>query len=160
MLFRSPSFLLDVRSPVSSGQTALYVKGDTNLSGRLYVDNIQVGNIYSSGITTLSSVGISTVTVTNILGTNLNVSGVSTLSTAQITNLSATNTTTTNLSVSGITTTNSLSIGSTQIVSNTRQLQNIASLDAITTATIESAIANAPNTFTEDRKSTRLNSSH
>ena len=54
----------------------------------------------------------------------------------------------TNLSLSGITTTNSLSIGSTQVISSARQLQNIASLDATTTATIESAVAAAPNDFT------------
>jgi hypothetical protein len=54
-----------------------------------------------------------------------------------------------NISVSGITTTNSLNIDATQVISSARQLQNIASLDATTTATIESAIANAPNTFTD-----------
>ena len=54
----------------------------------------------------------------------------------------------TNLSLSGITTTNSLSIGSTQVISSARQLQNIVSLDATTTATIESAVAAAPNDFT------------
>jgi hypothetical protein len=43
----------------------------------------------------------------------------------------------------------SLSIGNTQVISSTRQLQNIISLDSITTATIETAIANAPNTFTD-----------
>jgi len=54
-----------------------------------------------------------------------------------------------NISVTGIATVNSISIGSTQVISNTRQLQNIASLDATTTATIEAAIVNAPNTFTD-----------
>jgi hypothetical protein len=49
----------------------------------------------------------------------------------------------------GITSVRSLSIGSTQIVSSARQLQNITSLDATTTATIESAISNAPNTFND-----------
>lgn len=44
---------------------------------------------------------------------------------------------------------NSISIGSTEIVSSSRQLRNIASLDAATTATIEAAIANAPNAFTD-----------
>ena len=52
-----------------------------------------------------------------------------------------------NLSLSGITTTGSLSIGSTQVISSARQLQNIVSLDATTTATIESAIASGPNDF-------------
>ncbi|MBU46041.1 MAG: hypothetical protein CMD28_01295 [Flavobacteriales bacterium] len=56
---------------------------------------------------------------------------------------------------SGVTTaptlvaTESIAIGETTIVNADRQLQNIASLDATTTATIESAISNAPNTFTD-----------
>jgi mannose/fructose/N-acetylgalactosamine-specific phosphotransferase system component IIB len=53
-----------------------------------------------------------------------------------------------NIVNAGIATVTSVSIGNTQVVSSARQLQNIASLDATTTATIESAIANAPNTFT------------
>jgi hypothetical protein len=40
-------------------------------------------------------------------------------------------------------------LGSTEIVSSAGQLKNISSLDATTTATIESAISNAPNTFTD-----------
>ncbi len=52
------------------------------------------------------------------------------------------------LNYSGIATVASLNIGNTQVISSGRQLQNILSLDAVTTATIESAIANAPNTFT------------
>ena len=43
----------------------------------------------------------------------------------------------------------SLEVGGSQVISSARQLQNIASLDSTTTATIESAIANAPNTFTD-----------
>ncbi len=49
----------------------------------------------------------------------------------------------------GVTTSNAYLVGATQVISSGRQLQNIDSLDAITTATIESAIANAPNTFTD-----------
>ncbi len=55
----------------------------------------------------------------------------------------------TSIVVSGISTVGSLSIGNTSVISAGRQLQNIASLDATTTATIESAVANAPNTFTD-----------
>jgi len=51
--------------------------------------------------------------------------------------------------ISGVTTSNAYLVGATQVISSARQLQNIASLDATTTATIESAIANAPNTFTD-----------
>ncbi len=50
---------------------------------------------------------------------------------------------------SGIVTASAYYVSATQVISSARQLQNIASLDATTTATIESAIANAPNTFTD-----------
>ena len=70
---------------------------------------------------------------------------------ARIGNL--TNVRATNINATGITTTNSLSIDATQVISSARQLQNIASLDATTTATIEAAISNAPNTFTDIRVS-------
>lgn len=43
----------------------------------------------------------------------------------------------------------SLSIGSTQVISSARELQNITSLDSVTTATIENAIQNSPNTFND-----------
>jgi hypothetical protein len=51
--------------------------------------------------------------------------------------------------VSGISTVGSLSIGNTSVISSNHQLQNIASIDATTTATIESALTNAPITFTD-----------
>ena len=60
-----------------------------------------------------------------------------------ITNLSGST-----LSFSGIGTLGSLYIGANSVVSSARQLQNIASLDATTIATIEAAIANPPNLFT------------
>ena len=48
---------------------------------------------------------------------------------------------------SGIVTASSFYVDSNEVISNTRELKNIASLDATTTATIESAIAAAPNDF-------------
>ena len=57
------------------------------------------------------------------------------------------------LNVTGPSTSNSYTINGTQVISSGRELQNIASLDATTTSTIESAIANAPNTFTDLRVS-------
>lgn len=75
---------------------------------------------------------------------NVKISGITTS-----TILSSSSLTSTNLNVSGITTTNSLYIDNAEILSNSRQLKNISSLDSVTTATIESAIANAPNTFTD-----------
>jgi hypothetical protein len=65
--------------------------------------------------------------------------------------ISATNVRITNLNASGITTSNSYNVNGTQVISSGRELQNIASLDATTTATIETAIANAPNTSQDIR---------
>ena len=51
------------------------------------------------------------------------------------------------LNVSGIVTAQSVSIGDTAVISRNFQLQNIASLDSTTTATIEAAIVSGPNIF-------------
>ena len=51
--------------------------------------------------------------------------------------------------ISGVVTAGAYLVGTNQVISSARELQNIASLDATTTATIESAVANAPNTFTD-----------
>jgi len=94
----------------------------------------------SSGIATYSTnAGTSTSVIGGIASvTQLNVSsGITTVGFL----------TATNVYVSGVTTSNAYLIGATQVISSARQLQNIASLDAITTATIESAIQQAPNDF-------------
>ena len=287
----NPAFLLDIRSPVSTGQTALYVQGDVRITGDLSADDITFddatlsnltvtealnvtspgistfggyvdinsdvdisGTLNVSGITTLGSyvdinnsvdvsgalnvVGLSTlggyVDINNSvdISNNLNVTGIATIATVDInageidvtrigtgnlsvtgigtivngfitnltgtagtittfdstngtitnltgtagtittfnstngtitnltgtagtittfnsTNSTITNLTGTNVFYSGIGTVGSLSIGSTQVISSARELQNIVTLDATTTATIEAAIANAPNTFTD-----------
>jgi len=49
--------------------------------------------------------------------------------------------------ISGILTATSFSVGANEIVSNARQLKNIATLDATTKTTIETAISGAPNDF-------------
>ena len=67
----SPAYLLDVRSPVSTGQTALYVYGDMRVTGDINLDDI-----------TLDDASVQDLTVTqtaNINGT-LNVTGITTLS--------------------------------------------------------------------------------
>jgi hypothetical protein len=93
----------------------------------IFVGNL-TGNLNSSGVNTATT--ISGTTINYNIGTITHLNG-------------------TNVSYSGIGTVGSLNIGSTQVISSERQLQNIASLDATTTATIENAIANAPNTFTD-----------
>ena len=49
----------------------------------------------------------------------------------------------------GIATATSYKVGSNEVISSARKLSNIASLDATTTATIESAIEATPNDFTD-----------
>ena len=108
--------------------------------------NITRGNIVTGIVTTLSGTGFNYTgvsTATTLFSTTSN-STRANIVTGIITNLSGTN-----ASYSGIGTVGSLNIGATQVISSGRQLQNIASLDATTTATIESAVANAPNTFTD-----------
>ena len=51
--------------------------------------------------------------------------------------------------ISGVCTASSFSVGTNAVVTAARKLSNIASLDATTTATIESAIEATPNDFTD-----------
>jgi hypothetical protein len=128
-----------VTSTTFNGQINAGVGTITTLSGTTATydtGNFTTGNIVTGIVTTLTS--------TNATLTNINSIGISTLGVTSVTNLTAQN-----INNSGITTTNSLNIDSTQVISSARQLQNIASLDATTTATIEAAIQNAPNTFTD-----------
>ena len=153
-----PAYLLDIRSPVSTGQTALYVQGDVIITGDLSVDDIffddaTLSNLEVTEALYVSNSGLSTFTgYVDInssvdISTDLNVSGLSTLGGYVDINSSAD--ISGDLNVAGVVTSGSLSIGSTQVLSSGFELQNIASLDATTTATIEAAIANGPNTFTD-----------
>ena len=113
----------------------------------------------ASGITTFSgttnSISVTTGSVTFAggigVGKNLNlggqlaVTGISTFS--NTVDVNADVDILRGLNVAGISSVQSLSIGSTQVISSARELQNITSLDATTTATIEDAIKVAPNTF-------------
>ena len=91
----APAYLLDVRSSVSTGQTALYVYGDMRLTGDLNLDDITIDDInatdlYVSGLSTFIGVsthtgqsffndiqvsGAGTVTGDMTVGGNLNVTG-------------------------------------------------------------------------------------
>jgi hypothetical protein len=92
--------------------------------------NYTTGNIVTGVITSLS-------------GTTLNYS-TGNIITGVITSLSGST-----LNYSGIATAGSYRVGNTEVISSSRELKNIISLDSVTTATIESAIANAPNTFSD-----------
>ena len=257
-----PAYLLDIRSPVSTGQTALYVQGDVRITGDLSVDDLTFDDATLSNLTVTEAlfvgsspgvstfVGFTTFQDSIFVQDNLQVGGISTFigfSTFQdsvfvqdnlqvdgittfrnyaqfIDNTSLyfgngadlniyhdgsnsyiqeqgagnlyiqsnggsinirTNSTenafvanqdgsvelyydnakkfetvsvgatvtgtlfTNQLSSSGVATASAYYVDNTSVINNSRQLQNIVSLDATTTATIEAAIANAPNTFTE-----------
>ena len=85
-----PAFLLDVRSPVSTGQTALYVQGDMRVTGDINLDDITLDDasiqnltvtdtLTVAGVTTLaSSGGITTTGGQLYIDTDLNVGGAST----------------------------------------------------------------------------------
>ena len=212
-----PEYLLDVRSPVSTGQTALYVQGDVRITGDINLDDITLddatiqdlrvqntlfvgadggtgvstfvgfttfqNNVYIAGVTTLAGNGGITTTGGDfyvggnffssggiIVDTDLYIIGIATVGTLDVNNNANIdgNLVVTGLSTfvgfstfedyvfvqdglnnAGVTTSNAYTIDGTQVISSARELQNIASLDATTTATIEAAIANAPNTFTD-----------
>jgi trimeric autotransporter adhesin len=115
----------------------------TNLTGT--AGTITTFNSTNGTITNLTGTAgtITTLDTTNLTGTAGTITTFNSID-GTITNLTSTNTNT-----SGISTVGSLNIGSTQVISSARELQNIVSLDATTTATIESAIASGPNTFTD-----------
>ena len=111
-----PAFLLDVRSPVSTGQTALYVQGDIQVTGDLNIDDISITNLNVSGVSTFVGfatfnnnifvAGIGTITTLNSTsGTITNLTGTSgTITTFNSTTGNITNLTNTNLNVTGIAT--------------------------------------------------------
>ena len=82
----NPIYTLDVRSSVSTGQTALYVYGDMRVTGDINLDDINASQINISGLSTF--VGFSTfndyvfvrdgfnVTGAGITATTVNISGV------------------------------------------------------------------------------------
>ena len=84
----SPEYLLDIRSPVSTGQTALYVQGDMRVTGDINLDDITLDDASIDNLTvtdTFNVAGLSTfsdyVDINNsvdISGT-LNVAGIATL---------------------------------------------------------------------------------
>jgi hypothetical protein len=177
----TPEYLFHINSPVSTGQTALYVNGDVRITGDIFVDDINLDQLTSNYINVVgfgtindllvpNTASIKVGIITDLTGTNVQYSGIGTINdlyvdtasiqTGVVTTISGTNlnysgvgtvanVTGTNLNYSGIATVGSLSIDATQVISNSRELQNIVSLDATTTATIEAAIENAPNNFTD-----------
>ena len=92
-----PEYLLDVRSEVSSGTTALYVQGDVRITGDLNVDDLTLSDIsgQSLNISGLSTLGgyVDINSSVDVAG-SLNVVGVSTLATTEITDVNVSGTAT------------------------------------------------------------------
>jgi hypothetical protein len=85
-----PAYLLDIRSPVSTGQTALYVQGDVVITGDLSLDDVtlddaEIQNLTVTEALNVTSPGISTfggyvdINDSVDISSNLNVVGLSTL---------------------------------------------------------------------------------
>jgi hypothetical protein len=85
-----PQYLLDIRSPVSTGQTALYVQGDVRITGDLSLDDVTLDDATIQNLTVtealnVTSPGISTfggyvdINDSVDISSNLNVVGLSTL---------------------------------------------------------------------------------
>ena len=143
-----PRYLLDVRSPVSTGATALYVQGDVRVTGDLVVEdditldevtvrNITVTNqettLYSNvtGVSTIATLGITGISTTR----NFIVTGVSTIATLGVTGL----TTTQNLNVTGIATIATLGVTGT---STARNLQ-VSGVSTLGTLQVSSGVVTA-----------------
>jgi hypothetical protein len=54
----SPAFLLDIRSPVSTGQTAVYIQGDVVITGDLSVDDITFDDATLSNLTVTEALNV------------------------------------------------------------------------------------------------------
>ena len=66
-----PSYLLDVRSPVSTGQTALHVFGDAEFTGIINANAVDFANLIVSGIATFNNVTLQGyVSAGNTIGIN------------------------------------------------------------------------------------------
>ena len=157
--------LSDVNSTRKT-EDGLVLVWDVTTEKFVLTDEIDAATLIISGITsfpnltnsTSSSTGAVKITGGLGVGKNLNignelqVTGVSTF----IGNINANgnldvdgHTELDDLNVSGVGSFGSIFIGNNEVLSSSRQLKNILSLDAVTTSTIESAISNAPNTFTD-----------
>ena len=157
--------LSDVNS-TRKNEDGLILVWDTNTEKFVLTDKIDGDNLIVTGISSFSNVTDSTSPTTGAVKIsggvgilkNLNVAGgfqIAGISTFTG-NIDANgdldvdgHTELDDLNVSGVGSFGSVFMGNTEVLSSARQLKNIASLDAVTTSTIETAISNAPNTFTD-----------
>ncbi len=137
--------LIQVRHIGFAGATSSSVTGFYGRTGNV---GLTTADTVSIGAATIGTGGIGT---SLLVQGNARITGILTIGNGSITFDGVNNTITgvINTNATGVSTVGSLSIGNTSVISAGRQLQNIASLDATTTATIESAITNAHNTFSD-----------
>ena len=145
--------LSDVNSTRKT-EDGLILVWDITTEKFVLTDEIDSANLIISGISSFSNLTDSTSSTTGSVKIsggvgifkNLNVGG-----DLQITGVSTFtgNVGANDINVSGVGSFGSVFIGNTEVLSSARQLKNIVSLDAVTTSTIETAISNAPNTFTD-----------
>ena len=106
----SPRFLLDIRSPVSTGTTALYAQGDARVTGNLDIGgNATLNALTLSNITVNNQASTQNLNVTGFTSSSyLNITGVATIATLGVTGTS----TARNLQVIGVSTLGTLQVSS------------------------------------------------
>lgn len=136
----TPEFLLDVRAPVSTGQTSLYVYGDARITGDLHVgddltfDELDARNADISGQTNLNFLSVSGVSTFAGIGSfgsdlyvdgNLNVVGDVVYDEVNGRNLNISGITTTqNLEVSNHTSLNTLNVSGISTLTNQLEIRS------------------------------------
>ena len=124
-----PEYLLDIRSNVSTGQTALYVHGDARIAGDLHVgddltfDELDARNADISGQTSvnfLSVAGVSTFAGVGFFGSDLHVDGnLNVVGDVVYDEVNGRN-----LNISGITTTQNLSVSGISTLTNQVEIRS------------------------------------
>jgi len=141
----TPAFLLDVHSPVSTGQTAIRVRGDGRITGNLVIESgVTLSTLNVTGISTF--VGFTTfqdyvfiqdglnVTGTGATLSSLNVTGVSTF--AGITTVTGTTLFSKQLNVSGVSTFAGITtVTGTTLFSKQLNVSGVSTFAGITTVT-------------------------
>ena len=160
--FQDGVFIAGISTHIGVGtfQSNVFVDGNLNVAGsaNLFTDTTDntLGDVDTGAVQIDGGAGIAlnlSVGAGLSVGANVHVSGVSTFADRVIVGSAVT--VDNGLDVTGVVTATGYTVNRTQVISNARELQNIASLDATTTATIESAIASGPNTF-DDLKVTGI----
>ena len=135
-----PEYLLDVRGPVSTGYTSLYVQGDVRITGDIIADDL----VFDQG--NFSNVEVTGITTTNslVVGFGASVAGISTFNRVDISGDTNITGVTTLASAGGITTTGGdLWVGSNFYVSGTQTIDSDLYIIGIATVGILTVTSDA-----------------